>query len=140
MSAAEFKVKVPAGWSVLAAVPQNGFLDAGPAPVANGKNFLLAVGSCPVGAVVAANLLISAPGTDGRVGFTISDDIPGAGLSQVAGTVDCDPAPTLNLWPELMRCVGFASNGALPFQNHGQDCTVTTVESETWGKVKGLYR
>jgi hypothetical protein len=140
MAAAEFKVKVPAGWVVLAAVPQNGYLDAGPAPVADGKNFLLAVGNCPVGPVLAANLLIQAPGTEGRVGFTITDNIGGAGLSQVAATVDCDPAPTLNQFPAVMRCVGFATSGALPFQNHGQDCTVTPVESSSWGQVKGLYR
>lgn len=137
MAAAEFKVNKPAAWTFVGSNVQNGFLDAGPGPGA-GKNFLLAVGSCPVGPVVASHLVFFVPGTGGRVGFTVTDNV--SGLSNLNGTVDCAPNPALHLWPEFVRCAGFATSDALPFQNHGSGCTVTSVEEESWGKVKGLYR
>jgi hypothetical protein len=138
MASAEFKVKPSAAWPMVAIIPQNGFLDAGPGATAAGKNFLLAVGSCPVGPVVAANLLITTNGGGGRVGFTVSDNV--SGLSNQNGTVDCDPNPSLHLWPEFVRCVGFATTDMLPFQSHGSGCTVTPVEGSSWGQIKGLYR
>ena len=137
MASAQFKVNVPTGWAFVAAVMQNTFLDAGPAPGADGKQFLIAVGSCPTGPVIAANLLITSTAT-GRMGFSVTDDVGGIGV--INGTVDCGINPSLHNWPEFVRCVGFATPDALPFQAHGSGCTITAVEDESWGNIKGLYR
>jgi hypothetical protein len=140
MAAAEFKITVNAGaggWSFTAFIPQNSFFDAGPPNTAISKNALMAVGACPTGPVVAANMLFIANGSGANVGFTITDNT--VGLSQVAATVDCSSgSPGLHTWPATMRCVGYSAGGVN--QDHGQDCRVTSVESTTWGQIKGLYR
>ena len=137
MSAAEFKL-VTTGWTIAALLPQNSFLEVGPSADATGKNVLMAVGGCPTGPIVAANLLVTAVGA-GRVGFASTD--AGEGLSQVAATIECSANPVLNEWPSVMRCIGYATqDDGSPNQDHGQDCNVTPVDSGSWGQIKGLYR
>jgi hypothetical protein len=121
MSAAAFDL-VPSGVQLLAVITQNFYLNAG-----GTTNLLLAVGGCPCGPVVAANLL--------------TVDLPGSlciGPSSVAetGTVDCEPSPTL--WG--MDWVGY-DNSAAPPCAMGIVCEKPiAVEAKSWSEIKGLYR
>ena len=110
LSAAEFDV-VASGPIHVATIPVNGFLNAGGV-----TNLLLAVGGCPSGPVVAANLLvIDNPG---------SLCLAPSAQNGVKGAVDCTTVP--QLWP--IEWIGVE---ILP---------TTAVESESWGEVKQRYR
>lgn len=96
---------------VLATTPVNGFLNAG-----GTTNLLLAVGGCPPGPVVAANLLtLSLPG---------SICLAPSAQNGVKGTVDCSPNP--QLWS-----IDWRGLELLP---------PVSVEPTTWGSVKQRYR
>ncbi|MGH2570851.1 MAG: hypothetical protein ACRDGR_06475 [bacterium] len=120
MAAAEFDIEA-SGISHLATTTMNGFLNAG-----GTSNLLLAVGGCPEGPVLAANLLVlDAPGTLCLV--------PSA-ANGVRGTVDCD-----ELRPSLWNVdwIGYSSRG--------DACRVgvlcdSPLESQAWSQVKSRYR
>jgi hypothetical protein len=120
MAAAEFTLQAT-GPVVLATTPANNFLNAGGA-----TNLLLAVGGCPCGPVVAANVLILAlPGS-----ICIVESPTGT-----KGTVDCQPDPAL--WG--MDWIGLDLGGG-PC-GKGQICQKpVSVESASWGQIKGIYR
>jgi hypothetical protein len=124
MSAAEFNGAATGGIIPLAFTATNGFLNAGGA-----TNLLLAVGGCPLGPVSA--------------GFWLCQEIgPGELCIVPAGngnnvTVDCRTSPAA--WDNDVR--GFSSVG--------EPCGVAiadlclpqvSVEDESWGSIKGLYR
>jgi hypothetical protein len=120
MAAAEFAV-VSVGVTHLATTPVNGFLNAG-----STTNLLLAVGACPGGPVVAADLLVlSLPGTMSLAPSS----------TQTKGTVDCSPNPSL--WP--IDWIGLGV-GLPPLGKGPADCAPVSVEEGTWGQIKGLYR
>ena len=125
MAAAEFAlVTTPPGANLhVASNVVNGYLNAGSA-----TNLLLAVGGCPTGPVVAANLLviINVPGN--------MDLAPSS--TQTKGTVDCAVNPSL--WPIDWRGIGFL--GLTPHGKGKGGCTPVSVEESTWGSIKGLYR
>jgi hypothetical protein len=120
MAAAEFAL-APTGVNLLATTPVNGFLNAG-----STSELLLAVGACPGGPVVAANLLcLSLPG---RI------DIAPSSANGVKGTVDCEPNPILH----AMDWIGLGVSG--PNDGKGDPCNFVSVEESSWGTIKGLYR
>jgi len=99
----------------------NGFLNAGTA-----THLLLAVGGCPNAPVVAGNILILhfAP---------LAVCLDGANV-----TVDCSPNP--QAWPH--NVAGYADAG-LPLcltDTPGGCLLVTSLESQSWGTIKSLYR
>jgi hypothetical protein len=120
MSAAEFDLEA-SGITHLATTTVNGFLNAG-----GTSSLLLAVGGCPDGPVLAANLLVlDAPGT---LCF-----VPSA-ANGVRGTVDCD-----ELRPSLWNVdwIGYSSRGEAC--RAGVLCD-TGLSAQAWGEVKGRYR
>lgn len=121
MSAAEFAIEA-SGPAHIGTLPMNGFLNAG-----GTSNLLLAVGGCPEGPVVAANLLvIDLPGT---LCFATS---PGTGNR---GTVDCrDPVP--ELWS--LDWIGYDSRGSAACRG-GSLCD-SPLDEQAWGQVKGRYK
>jgi hypothetical protein len=128
MSAADIGLKMLGDWSFLAFNTSNGFLNAG-----QGTSLLLAVGGCPDAPIAAGSILAS--GTAGGVNLTVGT------LSGTASTVDCQINPAQYFWPEQVRFVGFQTTGytGIP-QDHGTDCGKTSVEENSWGSVKSLYR
>lgn len=134
VSAAEFRiVSANCNWSVLAFTPMNGFLNASTdTPGATGFDLLLATACTSTSAIVAGSIIMSADGSPGKVGLGLSN------LNGIASGVDCvlfQEQP----WPAKMRFVGYATQDAGAPQDHGNDCTTTSVNAETWGKVKSLY-
>jgi hypothetical protein len=126
MAAAEFAIVTsPPGANLhIATNVQNGFLNAGSV-----TNLLLAVGACPPGPVVAANLLviINVPGTIAL----------GPSSTQTKGTVDCSQSPSL--WP--IDWIGLGLLGTPAPGKGNQHCEPDdSVEESTWGNIKGLYR
>jgi hypothetical protein len=128
IQAAEFDlVTGTSDWSILAFTATNGFLNAGGA-----TNLLLAT-PCVSTPVVAGNILVSSTGNPGRVGMTVS------AANNKAVSVDCNVFEEF-AWPGLVRFRGYAtSDNSLPAQDHGEDCTTTAVEDDSWGAVKALY-
>jgi hypothetical protein len=127
MSAAELAI-CPAdpGNLVLAVSPQNGFLNAGTSP-----DMLLAIGGCPTGPVVAANVIVF-------------HTVPGqwclcpSGLNAVIGAVDCAPAPQIHEFEWVGLYVG---TGQEPCSDGEAQCErPISVEGRSWGELKGLYR
>jgi opacity protein-like surface antigen len=121
MSAAEFDIAV-SGMTHIATIPVNGFLNAG-----GTSDLLLAVGACPEGPVVAANLLvIDVPGS-----LCLAPSVANGNR----GTVDCsDTRP--ELWN--LDWVGYSNSGGLPCQG-GALCD-SPLEDRAWGTVKGRYK
>ena len=129
MSAADFGLYPYGDWQIVGINPQNGFLNAG-----SGNNLLLAVGGCPTGPIIAANL--SVVGTVGGVRLGIGTPLP-----PTAATVDCTLAPVAWSWPQYMRFVGFKTDGSpATLQDHGNGCTTDPVDESSWGTIKSLYR
>jgi hypothetical protein len=127
MAAAEFAIVTsPPGANLhIATNVMNGFLNAGSV-----TNLLLAVGACPPGPVVAANLLVivNVPGTIAL----------GPSSTLTKGTVDCSQSPSL--WPIDWVGLGLLGTPA-PGKNKHPGCEpVVSVEESTWGNIKGLYR
>jgi hypothetical protein len=120
MAAAEFDI-VATGPTHIATNVMSGFLNAG-----GTGNLLLAVGGCPSGPVVAAELLV--------LSFAGNICIAPADNGNLV-TVDCAPAPSAHqmAWVGLDLGSGACSGGT---------CVVspTPVESLSWGEVKALYR
>ncbi len=122
MASAEFDLGVSGSMSVLAFTAMNGFLNAGGA-----TNLLLAVGGCPSGPVLAGTILAM--------------DFPGSVCIVPAGngnnvTVECG---TLALVNNNFR--GY-SNMDAPCES-GADinlCEPVSVEDDSWGSIKSLYR
>jgi hypothetical protein len=116
MSAAEFGLE--GTLSLLALTPAQGFLNAGSI-----TSPMFVVGGCPEGPVLAASILIQhdAPG------FLCF----GPSINGKNETVDCseDPATFANHY------LGYSSVG----QSCSFDC-FTSVESQSWGSIKSLYR
>lgn len=134
VSAAEFRlVTTNTTWTILAFTPLNNFLNAAGAGDATGIDLLLATPCTGSGQVLAGNILVQSTASPGRVGFGLS-----VNENKAAG-VDCIVFGEHD-WPALMRFVGYATtDDANPPQDHGNDCTTTSVNAETWGKVKSLY-
>jgi len=116
MSAAEFGFE--GTLSPLALTPAQGFLNVGSI-----TSPMFVAGGCPEGPVLAASILIQhdAPG------FLCF----GPSINGKNETVDCseDPATFANHY------LGYSSVG----QSCGFDCP-TSVESQSWGSIKSLYR
>lgn len=161
MSAAEFDI-VSTGPLHLATTPRNGFLNAG-----STTYLMLAVGSCPCGPVVAAELVVFA-NVSGTLGLAPS------AAGGVKGTADCEPVPTLHAIEWRGVGVGVPAEGkgnvgdcgitghcpriycnpdgscyeiwcSYPCDcpigvNDCSDCEVTSVEDTSWGRTKSLYR
>lgn len=127
MSAAEMDIEFTT-WVPLGFTPANGFLNAG-----GTTNLLLAVGSCPVGPVVAGSWFVN--GASGKTRIT-----PAVSTGE-ATTVDCNTSvPGLYTWPGQVRHVGAGTNDAGSLQDWGHGCTLDPVNPTTWGSVKALYR
>jgi hypothetical protein len=121
MSAAEMDL-VATGSTLLATITQNNFLNAG-----GTSNLLLAVGGCPCGPVVAANLLVtSLPG---------NICIAPSAANGILGAVDCAPAPSLHGidWVGLDLGGGACGMGLICEKP-------VSLEATNWGTIKGLYR
>jgi hypothetical protein len=132
MSAAEMDVNVNGDFSLIAGFSvSNGFLNAG----TSNEKLLLVVGGCPAGPVVAGSyqILIGGAG-EGTIGLRESTD------NNWAVVVECVGKDGW-FWPTSMRFQGAGTTGGGTIQNHGAGCGgVVSVESETWGAIKGLYR
>ena len=124
MSAAEFDL-VPVGIQVLGITTINGFLNAGA-----GNALLLAVGGCPDGPIAAATILtFDLPGT---ICFAPS------AANTILGTVDCiSPVPTL--W-DGSDWRGYTNDGSICESREGILCEPVSVDDESWGSIKSLYR
>ncbi len=125
MAAAEFRFESdnPGSNIILVTTTQNGFLNAGTT-----TDLLLAVGGCPTGPVVAAEILVLALAPSN---FCLVPDALG-----IIGTVDCSPSP--QVWP--IQQIGYSNTGALPSCNDELCPDPTAVEQNSWGGVKGLFR
>jgi hypothetical protein len=133
MTAAEMDVNVSGDLSLIAAFsPSNGFLNAGN----SNEKLLLVVGGCPAGPLVAGNYTILVGGAgEGTIGLRESTD------NGFALVVDCTNPQDGWTWPQFVRFQGAGTTGGGTIQNHGAGCGgVVSVESETWGAIKGLYR
>ena len=104
--------------------PQPGVLNFGA-----GQNLVLGLGGCPDAPFMAGTIAVA--------------DFSGAGGNLCLGnnsetgnnvTVDCDPVVPVT---HANAYVGFASDGSTPC-DFGT-CLVS-VESDSWGSIKGLYR
>jgi hypothetical protein len=124
MSAAEFGFE--GTLTPLAFTPSEGFLNAGTV-----MSPMLAAAGCPWGEVVVASVLIQ-------------HDVPGdlcfgPSVNGHNGTVDCSVNPAL--WPNSFE--GYSSSGA-PCSNLCDDfwnCSCSSsVEPNSWGSIKSLYR
>jgi hypothetical protein len=121
MAAAEMSLDtVPLG-SVLAFNGMNGYLNAG-----NATNLLLAVGGCPLGPIVAGSILVLhfAP---------LAVCLGGANV-----TMDCAENP--QAWPHDRKGYADVSLPACWSDTRSSDCGTTSVESQSWGAIKSLYR
>jgi hypothetical protein len=122
MAAAEFRLDSldPAN-SVISFTPMNGFLAIGTFP-----DLLLAVGGCPQAPIVA-----------GRI--DISSVVPGDYCvvpSEFAArriVVDC------NILGFPLQAKGYSSRGTMPLC-YEPLCPDVSVEQDSWGKIKGVYR
>jgi len=125
ISAAEFGIATSPELIHLATTPRNGFLNAGGI-----SNVLLAVGGCPLGPIVAADLTVFSPaGGPATMCFVPSID----GYSVV---VDCQ-IPNPGLWPFDWQ--GLAANGAVTCFAGDLCSGPVSVQPLTWGRLKSLY-
>jgi hypothetical protein len=159
MAVAEFAIVTsPPGPNLhVATNMQNGFLNAGTT-----MDLLLAVGGCPVGPVVAANLLIivNVPGSmclaPGSMGNKSTVDcsqnpqpwpIDWVGLSLLGGSACAKavpPCPHVDffcLYCDPVKGCSVRIQG-VPCEppNNCDDCPPTPVEVESWGSTKARYR
>ena len=122
MSAAEFSLSsnfFNAGFTPLA-----GALNAG-----DSVNLLLAVGGCPgAGTVLGQWTFLDFTGLGGNACLVNS---PGG----VNGTVDCD---VVNPQVNANAVTGYTTDGSSPCTT--DTCTTVSVEAQSWGGVKSLYR
>ena len=123
MASAEFDLCVNDNLQLLAFTPATGFLNAGGA-----SNLLLAAAGCPIGPVVAGDILV----------LDLGGDIclcPAAANGNNV-TVECT---TLALIPNQYR--GYSSFGpnceSPQFPNL---CGPVSVDDDSWGSIKSLYR
>lgn len=127
ISAAEFDLNYVAPASVFgwAFTPLNGWLNAG-----GTGNLLLAVGGCPTGPVLVGSW--SGFNTGGPIAHNFCL-VPSAATGSKVG-VDCSSNPAA--WPA--KAIGLAAG----VENACAEtlCGPTSVESETWGSIKSLYR
>jgi hypothetical protein len=122
MTAVEFGLE-SVGLVHLSTNPVNGFLNAG-----STTYILMAVGGCPCGPIVAAELMvIDNPGT-----MTI---IPSIETGNKGG-VNCGNHPVLL----PIDWIGYDNVGEFPCFKGEVDCGPISVESASWGKIKSLYR
>lgn len=128
LSAADFALTTdpPGAYSILGFNTSNGFLNAGSA-----TDLLLAVGGCPTGPVLAGSWLVL-HNSAGSMCLTNGATYP----TPVA--VDCDPAPLAH------ECdyIGYDDNGSpcQHFVTGSALCQTTSVDGESWGSIKSLYR
>jgi hypothetical protein len=129
MAAADMGLYTFGDFSFVAFTVQNGFLNA-----AGGSKLLLAVGGCPVGPIVAGQILVT--GTVGGIRLGVGTESP-----PTSGTVDCTTDPLLWTWPQYVRYRGFKTNSSTAnLQDHGNGCTGDPVDESSWGTIKSLYR
>jgi hypothetical protein len=123
MAAAEFAIVTsPPGANLyIATIAQNGFI------LLMADHLWLAVGGCPSGPVVAANLLVifNVPGS-----MCIAPSPMGT-----KGTWDCSANPSV--WP--IDWIGLSILGGPPCQKGGSTCEPVQVEAESWGSTKARY-
>lgn len=126
MSAAEFNVVSQTGNLLLLYwTPCCGFLFTEPGPCFP----LLAVGGCPSGPARAGWFgVFDFTGQGGSLCIVPCDS---SGLNRTA-TCGADPQWHPNAW------IGFASDGTAPCSGGG--CGPISVEGDSWGRVKSLYR
>jgi len=120
MSAAEMTLEIIPQGQVFAFNVMNGYLNAGDA-----TNLLLAVGGCPEGPIVAGSILFFH-------NQSLSVCLTGANV-----TVDCSLNP--QAWPHDFH--GYHDFGEPSCVNESEAiCDPFSVESQSWGSIKGLYR
>jgi hypothetical protein len=125
MSSAQFDVEVTSGHIVILAwTPCCGFLLNGPSLCP-----FLAVGGCPSGPIRAGWFLVFDPA--GWGGSLCIVECETSGLNH---TVDCGVTP--QLWPNAW--IGFSSDETPPCSSG--DCGPVSVEAESWGRIKSVYR
>ena len=121
-ASAEFKIDVVGFfWSNF--TPVLGVLNFGA-----GQDLVLGLGGCRTADFLAGTVNVFATGGPGALCFALSD----ANGSNVS--VDCDP---VNPVTHANAYTGLQTDGSDPC-SFGS-CTVS-VESDTWGSIKGLYR
>jgi hypothetical protein len=128
MSAAEFGLASSSPANLIVGLNvQNTFLNAGTA-----TQPLFAVGLCPTGPVVAAELVIVA-NAPGEYCIVNSNRTPSRNV-----TVDCRSAPEVH----TNATIGFSTTGSAPTCNDMNPllCNPVPVDATSWGQVKGLYR
>jgi hypothetical protein len=124
MASAEFDLVPQGTMSVLAFTALPPFLNAGGA-----TNLLLAVGGCPPGPLPAGTVLIL--DTPGGVCF---------GASAANGLITTVECSTLALGD--MEYIGYDNSGTGPCMEMAGDnlCDPVSVEDDSWGSIKSLYR
>ena len=122
MSAMEADI-VATGLLYLSFTPLNGVLNAGA-----GTALLLAVGGCPADDFLAGAIGVLDFGSGGDVCLVAS------AANGTNGTVDCDAVS-----PQLSdnAVTGFSTNGT---QCSDGVCRIVSVEPQSWGGVKSLYK
>jgi hypothetical protein len=134
ISAAELGIKPVGDLSVVGFTPLNGFLNAGDA-----LHPLLAAGGCPTGPVVAGSLILLSSGA-GIGAVSLIAVLEAGGQSQVwSVVVDCN----IQTWtyPQWVRHTGIVTTSyAGVLEDYGNGCTADSVEPDSWGRVKSLYR
>lgn len=123
MAVGEFDVSAP-GMSNFGFNPLNGYLNAGGA-----SNLLLAVAGCPNAPVVAGQWTF--------FGFAPADIclVPAAGTGMF-NTINCDdvaPQP----FPITQKGYAYGTAGGACDE---ELCPVVSVDAQSWGSVKSLYR
>lgn len=111
------------GFSTIAGfTPSAGVLNAGSA-----THPLLAIGGCPVGPVVVGSFTVIGVSGTMCLGTVADPDVI---------TVDCDLI-TPTEFPSAV--IGMDNAGGVPCST-GTQCPLISVEANTWGSVKSLYR
>lgn len=134
MSASEFDLDEPTGGVAAGSISSigmlNGFLNAGPAPANAHAELLIAVGGCPNVATLAAQIGM---GPDAFVP-AVDVCIVNSNANNRSITIDCATGSG-----NVNDFRGF-SKGGVPCESGATLCPPVSVEAQTWGSIKGLYR
>jgi hypothetical protein len=105
---------------ILAFTPAGSWLNVG-----SGTNLILAIGGCPCSFSLAGSILVSATAPGGLC--------LGPSLTGTMGGVDCSATPSV--WP--IEWIGLTFGG--PPCGESKTC-ILSVDAQSWGSVKALYR
>ena len=125
---ADFGIIVPAGDFLFAVNMAPGFSNFGA-----GSDLSLVLGTCEVGPVLVADIVVVS-GTPGDMCIGPNN------TSGIFATIDCGSA---NFGKHQFNSVGFSAGGVAPPGACSASqplCQTVSVESESWGTIKGLYR